>query len=75
MDGYVWYVIQSSKNGKNYAHAFRLRMNQNIASFVQDYPNIVTMNACESMKYAKGLAQAWNDSFKENETYMYSETF
>jgi len=71
MDKYVWYVLSRCIDGKRYAHAFRLRMNQNIASFVKDYPDIEWMNACETMKLAKEIAQAWNDSFKANGTYMF----
>lgn len=73
MDNYVWYVLIRTENGKHYAHAFRLRQNQNIASFVHDYPNITHMNACPTMKYAKEIAQAWNESFKKNGTYMFDD--
>ena len=76
MDKYVWYVITSCIDGKRYAHAFRLRMNQNIASFVKDYKGIESMNACETKKIAVTTAEAWNKSFKANGTYMFdNETF
>ena len=73
MDGYVWYVIMRSKDGKNYAHAFRLRRNENLVPFIQNYPDIVTMNPCSTKEYARGLVQAWNESFKENGTYMFAD--
>ena len=72
MDNYVWYVLIRTVNGKQYANAVRLRQNQNIVSFVQDYPNITHLNACSTMKYAKEIAELWNESFKANGTYMFS---
>lgn len=71
MTGNVWYVLQRSENGKHYAHAFKLRRSENLASFVKDYPNIMTMNACNTMEEAKWLASAWNEQFKANGTYLY----
>lgn len=73
MNSYVWYVLTREKDGKRYAHAFRLRSNYNIASFVKDYPDIEWMNSCPTKKFAESLAQAWNDSFKNNGTYMFSD--
>jgi len=71
MDKYVWYVLNRCKDGKYYAHAFRLRMTENLVSFMREYPDIETMNPCESKTYAKELAQYWNECYKKNGTYMF----
>ena len=67
----TWYVAQRTIKGRNAAHAFKLRNNQNIVGFDNDYPGIVTLNACDSMKEAKEIAKAWNDSFKKNGTFLF----
>ena len=73
MDKYVWYAIIETKDGKHYAHAFRLCMNQNLASFIKGHPDITAMNACPSMKYAKEIVQVWNESFAMQGTHMFGE--
>ena len=57
MKNYVWYVLTRAVDGKYYSHAFRIRGTINLASFVRDFPNLVSMNPCETMKRAKEIAQ------------------
>ena len=73
MTGNVWYALQRSENGKYYAHAWKLGRHINLASFVKDFPNLVSMNACNTMKEAKEIANAWNEQFKANGTYMFAD--
>ena len=73
MDGYVWYVISRKNESGMYAFAHRIPMNNNIASFVKDFPNIEWMNACPTKKRACEIAEAWNEQFKANGTYMFAD--
>lgn len=75
MDTYVWYVISQEQKGLCYAFAFRIRGNVNIVSFCQRFPDIdnLTMNACKTKKDAVRIAKAWNEQYKANGTYMFSE--
>ena len=71
MEGFVWYAITCTENGKYYAYAWHMPRCQNIASFVRDFPTIATMNACETKKYAFWIVEQWNKQFKENGTFMF----
>ena len=71
MNNYVWYVLTRSVGGKYYSHAFRIRSNVNLAAFVRDFPDLATMNPCDTMKKAKEIAKAWNEQYKANGTYMF----
>lgn len=73
MDGYVWCVLCIKNEDGMYAYAQRIPMNHNLASFVKDFPDLEYMNSCTTMKKAKETAQAWNDSFKANGTYMFAD--
>lgn len=71
MDKYVWYVLTRCVDGKYYSHAFRIRSNIDLASFVRGFPDLQTMNPCDTMKRAKEIAKAWNEQYKANGTYMF----
>ena len=73
MDGYVWYVISRKNKDGMYAYAQPIGRYINIASFVKDFPDIETMNACNTKKRAKEIAQAWNEQYKANGTYMFAD--
>ena len=73
MSNYVWYVLDRCVDGKHYAHAFRIRGTINLASFVRDFPDLLSMNPCDTKKRAMEIAQAWNEQYKANGTYMFGD--
>lgn len=77
MEGYTWYVLEYHKDDKHYAHAFRLRNNINLVSFMQDHlkAGLVSMNPCSTKKHAFEIVKAWNDGWKSENKYLFSETF
>ena len=77
MEGYTWYVLEYHKDDKYYAHAFRLRNNINLVSFMKDHlkAGLVSMNPCSTKKRAFEIVKAWNDRWKSENKYLFSGTF
>lgn len=77
MDGYNWYVLAYQKNNKFYAHAFRINNNSNLVSFMKDHlqAGLVIMNPCSTKKRAFEITKVWNDGWKSENKYLFSETF
>lgn len=67
-----YYVVNTKQNGKNYAYVIKATESDNLlAKFSRD--NITTANACETRKRAESLAHFWNECYKQNGTFMFSE--
>lgn len=74
MDGYTWYAIIVVKDGKKYAHAFRIANNNNIVSFIESHNRdwkIKAMNAFDTKKNACEFAKMHNEWYKEQGIYAF----
>ena len=72
LDKYTWYVIDNKdENGKMYAHAWRIHNCNNLLSAFKQFPQAVAINACETKKTAKAIADDWNKCHKRNGNYMF----
>lgn len=75
LDGYAYYVVAvKNKEDKNYAFAQKVHRCNNLYGFFERYTageEITSINNCVTFKEAKILAEAWNETYKENGTYIY----
>lgn len=69
----IYLVFSETKSGKHYAHAETIRAGENLRNFVDRYPESDIIHICETATQAHYLAEAWNQSYRENNTYKYSE--
>lgn len=72
MNGYSYYVIGIEENGKHYATAERVANQNNLLAVFSKYRNASTVNACETMKEAKEIANFWNACYEKNGTYAFA---
>lgn len=76
-----YYVLEekSKRTGKYYAFAAKEDNNTNLLYAFRKYLtsgfDIVSINACKTMKEAKKIAADWNDMHKQNGRYAFDETF
>lgn len=70
---YFYYAIQETENGRHYAHAWRTSA-QNIISLVAQFKNAVVIHPTKTKSEAVRIAELWNNSFKENGTYLFSDS-
>lgn len=64
-------VFSEMKDGKHFAHAETIKTGENLKNYVERYPNANIIHICESATQAAYLAEEWNQSYKDNNTYMY----
>ena len=64
-------VFSEMKDGKHFAHAEIIKTGENLKNYVGRYPNANIIHICESATQAAYLAEEWNQSYKDNNTYMY----
>jgi hypothetical protein len=71
MNKNVFMVVSVSENGKNYAYALRFGSNNNLVSVLSSIANLVSANVCDTWTAAKEIANAWNEAYKANGTYLF----
>ena len=71
---YAWVVVVCSEGEKNYAHAWKLNNKSNVISQIKEL-RAGCVHLCGTKKEACGLAEFWNQCYKENGTYMFDGTF
>lgn len=67
----IYLVFSETKDGKNFAHAETIRAGENLRNYIERYPLAKIVHICESATQAAYLAEEWNESYKQNGTYMY----
>lgn len=70
----VYLAINTKENGKMYAFAWKVSGNQNLLSVLHGFENLETVNVCTSLKAARELVTIWNECYKANGSYMFSES-
>mgnify|MGYP005768670771 FL=1 len=63
------YVFVVEKDDKFFAYAKTIPNSNNLLSYL-GLTGLKTVNAADSKKEAKALAEFWNDCYKKNGTYM-----
>lgn len=67
----IYLVFSEMKDGKYFAHAETIKTGENLKNYVERYPNANIIHICENATQAAYLAEEWNQSYKNNNTYMY----
>ena len=63
-------AVQIKEDNKFYAYAIKVNTSDNILSKLE-VNNIVVANLCDTKKKAQELVSLWNESFKNNGTYLF----
>lgn len=74
MDKNLYIAITITKNGKHYSYVLKTSAVNNLVS-VLNIPDIVTANVCDTRKQAREIVEYWNKTYKQNNTYLFDETF
>ena len=64
-------AVQEEHTGKYFAFVIRYYNCNNLLATLEQYPNLKTVNICESKKQAEELATRWNEGYKANGTYLF----
>lgn len=70
MNGNSFYVIAVAKENKAYAYAKPIPNCNNLVGICRD-KNVVSVNACKTLKEAWRIAEMWNDGYKKAGTFYY----
>lgn len=68
----IYFAAVTTKNGKNYAYAIRVPVNTNILNIIKQH-NPKILHTCETKKQARDFVTLWNESYKNNGTYMFDD--
>ena len=63
-------AVQIKEDDKFYAYAIKVNIMDNLLSKLE-VNNIVVANLCDTKKKAQELVSLWNESFKNNGTYLF----
>ena len=67
-------TVQVTESGKNYAYAVKVSESDNLLSKLA-IKGIAAANLCNTKKEAEEVVTAWNESFKNNGSFMFGEVF
>lgn len=67
-------AVQVTEDGKNYAYAIKISERDNLLSKLA-IKGIAAANLCSTKKEAGELVTCWNESFKNNGSFMFGEVF
>ena len=59
--------------GGNYAYMVKFTSSDNVKSVLDRIGGLKAANMCATRKEAKELVDVWNEAFKQNRTYAYSD--
>lgn len=66
----MWAVMQTERNGKWYAYAYKLSKTENIV-WVINRDRVKTANYCRTKKEALEMAEHFNACHKRNGNYLF----
>lgn len=75
MNKKLYIAVTVEENGKYYSWVHITRANNNLLNVLSSIQNIITANICDTLKSAKEIVSTWNEAYKHNGTYMFSEPF
>ena len=67
-------AISVEENNKYYAYILKVSNSENLLEKLK-IKRILHANICKNKKEAENVVTFWNDSYKANNTYMFSATF
>ena len=66
----LYFVVNIIENGKRFAIAETVRTGTNLLPIIQKY-NTDVVHLCETRTQAEQTAATWNESYKNNGTYLF----
>ena len=70
MDKNSYLAVTVEENGKYYAYMIKHHNSNNLLNIL-DIKGILHANICETKKEAERIVENWNESYKQNGTYMF----
>ena len=71
---YKYFVVSIKENNKLYAYVIKTSKNDNILYKI-NVKNVQFVLLADTKKEAYQIAASWNDSYKKNNNYLFSDTF
>lgn len=65
----IYIAFSITKDGKNHAYADTIKARENLINFIK--PMTKKAVICESATQAAYLAEEWNRTYRNNNTYMF----
>ena len=62
-------------SGGNYAYMVKFTSSDNLKSVLDRIGGLKAANICATRKEAKELVEIWNEAYKQNGTYAFSNCF
>ena len=70
MEKNSYIVVTVSENGKYYAYMIKHHNSYNLLN-IANIKGILHANICDTKKEAEKIVEQWNESYKQNGTYMF----
>ena len=70
-----WLACSIQENGKRYAYVVKAPQHDNLVSVMQRVKNLEIAEIYNSKKQAGEVVTFWNECYKNNGSYMFSEPF
>ena len=71
----LYFAVTEKIQGKNIAYVLEVWKSDNLVHIFAPENNFVCANYYPTKKEAELIADAWNESYKMNGTYLYSDEF
>lgn len=71
----IYMAVTEKIQGKNYAYALTVPRSENLVHVFAKENNLTHANVCATKKEAERIADFWNECYKNNGTYLYSDEF
>lgn len=71
----IYMAVTKTIQDKNYAYALTVNRCYNLVHVLARENNLMCANVCATKKEAERIADFWNECYKNNGTYLYSDEF
>lgn len=72
MNKNIYLAITIDESGMFYSWAYKISACYNLLSVFAGIANLKSANVCDTWKQAKETVAAWNETYKQNGTYLFS---
>lgn len=69
----VYFAAAIEQNGRCAAMTIRAGVDENLMCTFSSIRGLEAVNVCESKKQAEQIVKLWNDCYRANGTYLYSD--
>ena len=70
MENNSYIAVTVSENGKYYSYMIKYHNSNNLLNIAK-IKGILYANICDTKKEAERIVEQWNESYKQNGTYMF----